>query len=106
MSERLDVPVTFDPAKGHYVASVPDLPAPISALSLTVLRARSRTPTRPGMAAAPAGSALALELGIKNVDTGGRITIEPQSDAETRTRVIRSDRTAISHHAGRRPSDY
>jgi hypothetical protein len=56
----------------------------------------------------PAGSALALELGIKNVDTGGRITIKPQgtSDAETRARVIRSDRTAISQHAGCRPSDY
>jgi hypothetical protein len=40
MSERLDVPVTFDLAKGHYLATVPDLAAPISALSLAVLRKR------------------------------------------------------------------
>jgi hypothetical protein len=37
--ERLEVSVTFDPAKG-YVATVPDLAEPISALSLAVLRRR------------------------------------------------------------------
>jgi hypothetical protein len=38
--DRLEVGVTFDLVKGHYVAAVPDLPAPIVALSLTVLRKR------------------------------------------------------------------
>jgi hypothetical protein len=37
--ERLEVSVTFDPAKG-YVATVPDLAEPITALSLAVLRRR------------------------------------------------------------------
>src|SRR5947208_16363581 len=35
--ERLEVSVTFDPAKG-YVATVPNLTEPITALSLAVLR--------------------------------------------------------------------
>jgi hypothetical protein len=37
--ERLAVSVTFDPAKG-YVATVPDLAVPITALSLALLRRR------------------------------------------------------------------
>jgi|GraSoiStandDraft_29_1057270.scaffolds.fasta_scaffold124463_2 hypothetical protein len=37
--DRLDVSVTFDPAKG-YVATVPDLTKPITALSLALLRRR------------------------------------------------------------------
>jgi hypothetical protein len=37
--DRLEVSVSFDPAKG-YVATVPDLAAPITALSLAVLRRR------------------------------------------------------------------
>jgi hypothetical protein len=37
--DRLEVSVTFDPAKG-YVATVPDLAEPITALSLAVLRRR------------------------------------------------------------------
>jgi hypothetical protein len=37
--DRLDVSVTFDPVKG-YVATVPDLAEPITALSLAVLRRR------------------------------------------------------------------
>jgi hypothetical protein len=37
--DRLEVTVTFDPARG-YVATVPDLAAPVTALSLAVLRRR------------------------------------------------------------------
>jgi hypothetical protein len=37
--DRLEVSVTFEPAKG-YVAMVPDLAEPITALSLAVLRRR------------------------------------------------------------------
>jgi hypothetical protein len=37
--ERLEVSVTFDARRG-YVATVPDLAAPITALSLAVLRRR------------------------------------------------------------------
>jgi hypothetical protein len=37
--EPLEVAVTFEPAKG-YVATVPDLAEPITALSLAVLRRR------------------------------------------------------------------
>jgi hypothetical protein len=37
--ERLEVSVTFEPAKG-YVATVPDLAEPITALSLALLRRR------------------------------------------------------------------
>jgi hypothetical protein len=37
--DRLDVSVTFDPVKG-YIATVPDLAEPITALSLAVLRRR------------------------------------------------------------------
>ncbi len=37
--DRLDVFVTFEPAKG-YVATVPDLAEPITALSLALLRRR------------------------------------------------------------------
>ena len=37
--DRLTVAVTFDPAKG-YIASVPDRPAPVRALSLNGLRRR------------------------------------------------------------------
>jgi hypothetical protein len=39
--ERLEVSVTFEPAKGS-VATVPDLAEPITALSLAVLRRRPR----------------------------------------------------------------
>jgi hypothetical protein len=38
-SDRLEANVTFDAAKG-YVATVPDLAEPITALSLAVLRRR------------------------------------------------------------------
>ena len=37
--DRLTVVVTFDPAKG-YVATIPDVAAPVSALSLNGLRRR------------------------------------------------------------------
>jgi hypothetical protein len=37
--ERIEVSVTFEPAKG-YVATVPDLAEPITALSLALLRRR------------------------------------------------------------------
>ena len=37
--DRLTVAVTFDPAKG-YVATIPDVPAPVTALSLNGLRRR------------------------------------------------------------------
>jgi hypothetical protein len=37
--DRLEVSVTFEPAKG-YVAMVPDVAEPITALSLAVLRRR------------------------------------------------------------------
>ena len=37
---QLEVSVTFDCIKGHYVATVPDLPAPIVAQSLAGLRKR------------------------------------------------------------------
>jgi hypothetical protein len=38
-SDRLEVSVTFDPARG-YVASAPELRAPVTALSLGSLRRR------------------------------------------------------------------
>ena len=39
MLDRLTVAVTFDPAKG-YVATIPDVAAPVTALSLNGLRRR------------------------------------------------------------------
>ena len=53
-SARLDVPVTF--AKGHYVASVPDLPVPITALSLAQLHQADRGHADARQRGGPAGA--------------------------------------------------
>jgi hypothetical protein len=51
--DRLEVSVTFEPAKG-YVAMVPDLAEPITALSLAVLRRRiEERQADPGPGVAP-----------------------------------------------------
>src|SRR5512144_1774088 len=44
--DRLTVAVTFDPAKG-YVATIPDVAAPVTALSLNGLRRRIEALMRP-----------------------------------------------------------